>query len=180
MIKRRSFQNRLSMKLEPVKRKVLDELISLTGMATDCIRVKFMRNKDGDPIYDDIEKATVDSIIFPKIPETSFRRIYKDGKTGYKLSPVALAEDGTEQNWKLTVPYESDIDVGDLIIKVYLDPNNIAPCVITFIVSDLLGTVGENMLLKTNVQCTLFTEDLNPETLAVVSEMAKRRLHIGF
>ena len=75
MIKRRSFQNRLSMKLEPVKRKVLDELISLTGMATDCIRVKFKRNKDGDPIYDDIEKATVDSIIFPKIPETSFRRL---------------------------------------------------------------------------------------------------------
>ena len=168
------------MKLEPVKRKVLDELVSLTGMATDCIRVKFKRNKDGDPIYSDIEKATVDSIIFPKIPEISFRRIYKDDKMGYKLSPVAMAEDGTEQNWTLVVPYESDIDIDDLIIKVYLDPNNIAPTVLTLIVSDLLGTVGENMLLKTRVQCTLFTENLAPETLAVVSEMAKRRLNIGF
>ena len=177
---RQSYQNRLTMKLEPVKRKLLDNLISMTGMATDCIRVTFKRNKDGDPIYSDIKKATVDSIIFPPIPEISFRRVYKDGQANYKLAPVAVAEDGTEQNWMLTVPYASDIDVGALIIKVYLDPANLAPTVLTLIVSDLLGTVGENMLLKTRVQCTLFTEDLHPETLAVVAEMARRRLNIGF
>lgn len=176
----RSFQNRLSMKLEPVKRKLLDNLISFAGSATDCIRVTFKRNKDGDLMYADVKSATVDSIIFPKMPEVPLRRIYKDGMAGYKISPVSIAEDGTEEQWNITIPYESDIDVDDLIIRVYLDPANIAPTVLTLIVTELTGTIGENMVLETKAKCTLFTEQLRPEALAVISEMAKRRLHIGF
>lgn len=168
------------MKMEPVKRKLLDNLISFTGMATDCIRVTFKRDKDGDLMYADVKSATVDSIIFPKMPELPMRRIYKDGMQGYQISPVAVAEDGTEESWSITIPYESNIDVDDLIIKVYLDPNNLAPTVLTLIVSELLGTFGENMVLETKAKCTLFTEQLRPEALAVISEMAKRRLHIGF
>lgn len=176
----RSFQNRLTMKLEPVKRKLMDNLISFAGAATDCIRITFKRNKDGDLQYADVKNATVDSIIFPPNPELPFRRIYQDGLQGYKISPVAIAEDGTEQNWELVVPYKSDIDVDDLIVRVYLDPANLAPTVVTLIVTELKGTFGENMLLQTRVNCTLFTEQLRPEALAVISEMAKRRLHIGF
>lgn len=180
MRKVRDYQSRLSMKLEPMKRKLLDNLISLTGAPTDCIRVKPIQNDEGDLDYSDVKEATIDSVIFPAIREVPFRRIYKDGKTGYKISPIEIAGEEANTNFELVLPYESNIDVGDLIIRVFLDPHNIGPTVLCLVVKELKGTFGENMLLKTRVNCTLFTETLRPEALAVISEMAKRRLHINF
>ena len=181
MRRTRDFQNRLSMKLEPMKRKLLDNMVSLTGAATDCIRVTPITNDEGDLDYSDVKEATVDSIIFPALPELPFRRIFKDGQVGYKISAIETAsDDQMAQSFELVLPYESNIDVGDLIIRVFLDPNNIGPTVLVLVVKELKGTFGENMLLKTRVNCTLFTEQLRPEALAVISEMAKRRLHIRF
>ena len=177
----RDFQNRLSMKLEPMKRKLLDNMVSLAGSATDCIRVTPITNDEGDLDYSDVKEATIDSIIFPPLPELPFRRIFKDEKVGYAISQVDLASDELlSQAFELVLPYESNINVGDLIIRVFLDPNNIGPTVLVLVVRELKGVFGANMLLKTRVNCTLFTEQLRPEALEVISEMAKRRLHIRF
>ena len=93
---------------------------------------------------------------------------------------VESAGENAYEAYELVLPYESNIDVGDLIIRVFQDPNNIGPTVLVLQVSELKGTFGENMLLKTRVNCTLFTEQLRPEALKIISEMARRRLHIKF
>lgn len=168
------------MKAEVMKRKLLDNTISLAGNPTDCIRLSFQKNEEGDIIYSNVKEATVDSIIFPPLTEIPFRRITKDGTQGYKISPVTLAEEEMNQSFELVVPYASNIDVDDLIVRVFLDPANIAPTVLVLQVSELKGTFGQNMLLQTRVNCTLYAEDMRPEAVAVISEMAKRRLHLQF
>lgn len=176
----RDYQARLSIKLEPMKRKLLDNLVSLTGAPTDCIRVTPEKNDEGDINYNKVKEATIDSVIFPAIKEIPFRRIFKDDKVGYKISMVESASENAYDAYELVLPYESNIDVGDLIIRVFQDPNNIGPTVLVLQVSELKGTFGENMLLKTRVNCTLFTEQLRPEALKIISEMARRRLHLKF
>ena len=168
------------MKTEPMKRKLMDNLVSLAGNATDCIRVSFQKNDEGDLVYSDVKEATIDSIIFPPLDEIPFRRIFNDNKTGYSISPVTLADEDMNKHFELVIPYSSNIDVDDLIIRIFLDPNNIAPTALVLQVSELKGTFGQNMLMQTRVNCTLFPEELRPEALKVISEMAKRRLHIQF
>lgn len=184
----RDFQSRLALKQEIMKRKILDNQIELAGNPTDCIRITCTRNDEGDITNRVISKATVDSIIWPPLKELPIRKIHKNkdttgqGKVSYQItSLVGMAEEGqNESMFKLYFPHNADLNVDDMIVRVFIDPDVEDPIILVVKIVEVLGTFGQMMLLSESANCALDTEDI-PEKLAnVIGEMAERRLHIKF
>jgi hypothetical protein len=68
---------------------------------------------------------------------------------------------------------------GDLIIRVFHDPDVSEPIILVFELTELLGTFGD-MLESQFANSVLCSKDIPDEVAEVVSEMAKRRLKLGF
>lgn len=177
----RDFQNRLAARQELIKRRIKDNNIELAGHPTDCIRIQYKKNDEGDITSRVISKATVESVIFPPLKDVPYRKISCDGSGSYKITSLvdSYNEEATER-YSLSFPKASDLNVGDLIVRVFLDPDVAEPIILVMKISEILGTFGHLMLLGQKCNCVLTTEDIPEKTLQVIGEMAKRRLAIGF
>ena len=89
-------------------------------------------------------------------------------------------EGKNEELFKLYFPHTADLNVGDLIVRVFLDPDVKEPIVIAVKITELLGTFGQMMLLSESAICSLETEDLPEKIVNVIGEMAERRLKLQF
>lgn len=177
----RDFQSRLAMKHEIIKRKVLDNGTELAANPTDCIRIQYKKDKDGDIQSRIVSKATVESIIWPPLKDIPIRKIFCDGSGKYKItSLVDIANDEQNKNFDLFFPHGADLNVGDLIVRVFIDPDVKEPIVIVVKITELLGEFGQMMLISEKCHCVLETDTLPEKLVNVIGEMAERRLHIKF
>lgn len=189
---RRDFQSRLAMKHGIIQRKILDNQVSLAGNPTDCIRIRYVKNDEGDIESRIVSKADIVQIIWPSLREIPIRKIHKnlpDGKIdetlgSYEitsLSGIASEEDtNNSEKFKLYFEHGADINRGDLIVRVFLDPDVKRPIILAVKVDELLGTFGQTMLLWESAICNLEMEDIPPKLANVIGQMAERRLHIKF
>lgn len=178
----RTFQSRLAAKHGLIKRKILDNDIELAGHPTDCIRIHFKDNDEGDHNAWEVEEATIDSIIFPPLQDIPYRKISCDGSGKYQITSLAgAAEEGvSSEKFKLTFTHKSDIKTGDFIVRVFVDPDVSEPIILALKVTELLGTFGHLMLESQSCLCNLEMERFPTEVSQVIGEMAERRLHIKF
>lgn len=178
----RTFQSRLAAKHGIIKRKILDNDVELAGNPTDCIRIHFKDNDEGDHDAWNVEEATIESIIFPPLKDVPYRKISCDGSGKYQItSLVGSAEDGVPaEQYKLTFTHKSDIKNNDFIVRVFVDPDVNEPIVLVLKVTELLGTFGQLMLESQSCICNLENEKFPAEVSQVIGEMAARRLHIKF
>lgn len=186
----RDFQSRLSMKHDIIKRKVLDNQISLAGNPTDCIRIHVEKNDEGDKLSTIVKQADVISVVWPSLKDVPIRKIHKNNPDGYVnesignytiTSLVNIAGEGqNEQMFKLFFPHGADLNVDDLIVRVFIDPDVDYPIVIVVKVAEILGTFGQMMLISQSATCTLDAEDMPKELQNIIGEMAERRLHLQF
>lgn len=178
----RTFQSRLAAKQELIKRKVLDNGVGLAGNPTDCIRIHFKDNDEGDHESWFVEEATIESVIFPPLQDIPFRKISCDGGGKYQItSLVDSAEEGVpSERYKLIFPHKSDLKVGDFIVRVFIDPDVSEPIILVLKITEMLGTFGQLMLESQSAIANLETEDFPSEVSQAIGEMAERRLHIKF
>lgn len=188
----RDFQSRLAMKHGIIQRKILDNQVSLAGNPTDCIRIQYKLNSEGDIESRIVSKADIVQIIWPPMKDIPLRRIHKEDSDGkinetlgsyYITSLTGIAtEDDTNNSEKFKLYFEhgADINQGDLIVRVFIDPDVECPIVLAVKVSELLGTFGHTMLLWESAICTLDVENIPPKLANVIGSMAERRLHIKF
>ena len=169
------------MKQERQKRRLTDNLIELAGNPTDCIRIHYKYNDEGDIESRIIENATVESVIFPPLKDVPYRKLTKE-KNSYKITSLVniAAEGEASEKFTLTFTHASGLSVGDLIVRVFLDPDVEKPIILVLMVKEVLGTFGHQMLLTTKCNATLDMETLPEETEQVIGQMAERRLHIRF
>lgn len=177
----RDFQSRLAMKQEIIKRKVKDNLIEMASNPTDCIRIKYVKDKDGDVQSRIIEKATIEQIIWPALKDIPIRKLSTDSNGKYKItSLVNIANDEQNTNFSLIFPHSSGLNVGDIIVRIFIDPDVREPIVLVVKISELLGEFGQMMLIGEKCNCVLETDTLPEKVVNVIGEMAKRRLSINF
>ena len=186
----RDFQSRLAAKHEIIKRKVIDNQVELAGNPTDCIRIRYIKNDEGDIESRQIIKADVVSIIWPTLKEIPIRKLRKNKSDGtvnetfgtYEISSlVDVAEDdANEKMFKLYFPHGADISSGDVIVRVFIDPDVAQPIVLAVKVTNVLGTFGQLMLLWESANCALDAEDMPEKMANVIGAMAERRLHLQF
>ena len=176
----RDFQKRLSIKHGIITRKILDNNIELEGTPQDCIRIRYKKTKDGDTEAWELLMADIQSIYFPPLDEVPFRKLKDNGEGKYKItSLVDSCSDENVDKYKLIFTHKSDLMNGDLIIRVFHDPDVSEPIILVFELTELLGTFGD-MLESQSANSVLCSKDIPDEIAEVVSEIKKRRLKLGF
>lgn len=176
----RSFQQRLAMKHDLMRRKLIDNTISLTGDATDCIRIKSIKNDEGDKTSRIIQDVDIISVIFPVLKDIPYRNLKKESN-GYTItSLVSSAEKDFVTNYIINTPHYNKIDVEDLIVRVLQDPEVNYPIVYALEVIENLGTFGGQMLIQHSFNTCLYNQELPQEIVDAIADVAVRRLHIGF
>lgn len=188
----RDYQSRLDAKQSIIKRKILDNQSSLAGNVTDIIRIRTVKNQEGDLESRIVSRADVIPVIFPNLSEVPIRKIHKtlpDGHVdetvgSYKITSLVgiASEDDTSnsEKFKIYFPHNVDLNAEDYIIRVFLDPDVTDPIIIVLKVSEVLGTFSHSMLLWESAICTLDMEALPQKLTDVIGEAAERRLHIKF
>lgn len=178
----RTFQSRLAAKHGIIKRKILDNDIELAGNPTDCIRIHFKDNDEGDHESWVVEEATIESIIFPPLQDVPYRKISCNGYGKYQItSPVGLVEEGVPaEKFKLVFTHKSDLKTGDFIVRIFVDPDVSEPMILVMKITELLGTFGHLMLENQSCICNFETEKFPEEVAQAIGEIATRRLHIKF
>ena len=106
----RDFQNRLAMKQEIIKRKLIDNAIELSGSPLDCIRIKMKRNDEGDILSHIIEKADIVSVDFPMLKDIPYRKIRQNiGDDKYIYQITSLVSMPQTEDYEIRIPHKFDV-----------------------------------------------------------------------
>jgi hypothetical protein len=178
----RDFQTRLQTKHDKIKQKLLDNAIELMGQVTDCIRLRLNKNDEGDIISRTVIKMDVLGVVFPPLVDVPYRVLdTKDGGKTWGISPlVAATEDESTKYYQLVMPHSKDVRVGDLIIRVFLDPEMAKPVVLALEVVESLGTFGINSVIQHKYNAVVHMENLPQAITDAIVDMAHRRMKLKF
>ncbi len=178
----RTWQQRLAMKQDRIKRKITDLQIEHEGNPTDCIRMRLKKDDEGDIQSRIIESADVVPVVFPPLKDIPYRRLGKDLTGGWELtSLINAAADESKESYEIVVPHGVFLRPDDLIIRVMLDddcPDH--PVILCLQVLESLGTFGGSMLIMSKYKTNLYNETLSQKTLEIIAAMAERRLKLGY
>ena len=188
-----SFQGRLDKTLEKQKIKLRDNLIKLTGTPEDVLVVKRKTTINGDLISKVITDQKITNCIFPILKDVPIRKVTKEFEDGYTLTSLVSAYgDGSEKGQKestkgittfdVIVPFDSDIDIGDTIIRVFVQESIRASTVMVFEVLEILSDFSNNAPLTTKIKVAISNDpiDLNKPSYKLIMALAKRRLAANY
>ena len=189
-----SFQGRLDKKLEKQKIKLRDNKIKLTSVPEDVIVVRTKKTVNGDTISKVISAHKLTNIIFPVLKDIPVRRISTEFREGYALTSMVTAhgqgnEKGVEEGQTkdlnvltITVPFDSDLDVDDNIVRVFVQEDLKQNTVIVFNVLDIMSDYSNNAPLTLKAKIAVSTEpvDLDKPAYQMIMALAKRRLSAGY
>lgn len=188
-----SFQGRLDKTLERQKIKLRDNLIKLTGTPEDVLVVKRKTTVNGDLISKVITDQKITNCIFPILKDVPIRKVTKEFEDGYTLTSLVSAYgDGSEKGQKestkgittfdVIVPFDSDIDIGDTIIRVFVQESVKASTVMVFEVLEILSDLSNNAPLTTKVRVAISNDpiDLSKPSYKLIMALSKRRLAANY
>lgn len=173
----RLFQARMARFQDKIRRKLVDNMTSLTGQATDCIRVRVKRTKQLDIESRVVEDVNVIPIVFPPLVDVPYRRLNQvDGQ--YRLESFVAATDLFPIQIQTT--QIDKIYVGDLIFRILRDSQVTQPIVMVLEVIEAKGTFGAQSLIWGKFDCVYYNDTLPQEMLDMIVEVAERRQYLDF
>lgn len=187
-----SYQGRLDKKLEAQKIKLRDNMIKNAGTPEDVLVIKEKVDANGDLKSKVISEAKIVNCIFPILKQIPIRKVTKEFETGYTLTSLVAAHgNGSEKGqdpdknqtaFDLIVPFDSNIDMGDTIVRVFVQEAVNTNTVMIFKVIDIFSDFSNNAPLTMTVKIALSTEpvDLNKPSYQMIIALAKRRLAAGY
>jgi hypothetical protein len=178
-----TLQSRLGMKEDNLRRKLIDNQLRLIGFISDCIRLKARKTYEGDSTSWIVSAADVVQVVFPPLNDIPFRKIKreKDSLTWQLTSLIGAFEDDMQQKaYTVQIPYQFDVDVGDLIFRIFVDEAQQYPIILCIQITELLGTIGAQKLIMQQCKCTIPTENFPQEIVSTIQQMAERRLTIRY
>jgi len=174
----RNIQDRLGKYHDPLKRKLNDNLISLSSQASDAIRIRLNKNKMGDIASRIVEEVTVLPIIFPSFKDVPFRRIAKDLHAHMTIETLPAISELFP--FELVSVRAIPLQLGDLIFKINIEPDLEFPLVIILEVTELLGTFGFKSMVSTKYKAVYYNDSLPEEIVQTVTSIALRRLSLTY
>ena len=188
-----TFQGRLDKTLEDQKRRLHDNAIKLEGTPEDIIVVKTTRTEDGDPITDVVTSHKVVNVKFPILKDIPIRRITKEFEKGYKINALVSAYGegadkglGKEQKDLTTMiieaPFDSNIDVDDRLVRVFVQKDTNSSTCMIFDVIDMLSDFSNNAPLTIKLVISLSTRkvDFDKPLYKLIKATAERRAILGY
>lgn len=175
----RDYQTRLQAKHDGIKQKLIDNQIEHMGQITDCIRIRVTKNDEGDINSRVVEKADVVGVVFPPFTDVPYRTLDTEDGTTWRMNvPVAATEDDQTNKYKIYTPHNKDIRVGDMIFRVFVDPEATNPVVLGLEIVESLGTFGINRIIQHSYNSVIYMEELPQEMIDVIVHLAQRRLKL--
>jgi hypothetical protein len=178
-----TLQSRLGQKQDNLRRKLIDNQLRLIGFISDGIRLRARKTFEGDSASWIVSAADVIQVVFPPLNEVPFRKIKKDrDSTSWQLTSLigAFEDDMQQKAYTLQIPYQFDIDVGDLIFRIFIDEAQQYPIILCLQVTELLGTIGAQKLIMQQCKSVIPTENFPQEIIDAIQQMAERRLKIRY
>lgn len=188
-----SFQGRLDKVLERQKIKLHDNMIKLTGTPEDVLVIKRKTTTNGDLISKVIIDQKLVNCIFPVLKDIPIRKVTKEFEDGYVLTNLVSAygngsKDGqkptekTLTTYDVYLPFDSNIDVNDTIVRVFVQESIKASSIMIFDVVEVLADFSNNAPLSTKARVAISTDpiDLNKPSYQLIMALAKRRLAANY
>jgi hypothetical protein len=88
--------------------------------------------------------------------------------------------DDQKKAYEITVPHAVHLDMGDLLVRVFLDPEQALPMVMVLEVTEMLGTIGAAAMISHKYRCVLQMDSVPDKITAIIVEMAQRRMKLKF
>ena len=176
-LRRTDYQARLGVKLDNIRRKVLDNNLRLSSHPTDMLRIAVKRDeRSHDLISRTIESAEIMPIILPKMEDIPLRHLIRDGQDILipSLFPVTQQE-----YFELYSPVECDLKEDDLLVRILYDssPSINEPYVLVFQVKEVLATFGYSSIEWKKFWATLYDEKLPQRVVDIIkASILKREL----
>jgi hypothetical protein len=178
-----TLQQRAGRIQDPLRRKLINNNMAWIADAVDCIRCRYRKTYEGDKKSIIVEKTDVINAVFPPMVDVPVRKIKKDKDTDqWQLtSLINMFEQGEQEKfYKVQVPYNFDINVGDMLFRIFLDDNQSSNVVIPLEVTELTGTFGEGQMIMQSFQATIPTEAIPAEIVQVMMQMNERRTKVNY
>lgn len=179
-----TLQSRLAMKQDNLRRKLIDRVnLNLISSPVDAFLIRRKKTYEGDDSSWIITGTDVIPVVFPALEDVPFKRVKIDETTQeWQLTSLVDAfEDGMQDKlYTIQVPYECNLDVGDLIIRVFLDEQQKVNAVVPMMIENLLGTFGQMKMIMQKCACTIPTEEFPTEIVDTVKQMVERRATIAY
>ncbi len=174
----RSFQSRLGHFQDRLKRKLIDNQISLAGNVVDFIRVRTTNNKQGDIQTRVVEDAKVLPFMFPPLKDVPLRRMVKGTDKTWKLETLPAANELFPV--EVYTAYYSEVYLEDLLFRVLLEPDVETPLVMCYQVIESLATFGAQSVIYGKFNVVYYNQALPPEIIETVDALARRRGMLGW
>jgi hypothetical protein len=178
-----SLQHRLAMKQDSLKKKLIDNSMGLIGMLNDAIRVKYRKTYEGDNKSMIVDKVDIIKCVFPPLTDVPIRKVKVDEFTHkWQLTSLisSFEEDQQEKSYTCQVPYHFQINVGDLLFRIFVDEDIKYPSIVPMEIQEILATFGGKKMIMQSFKATIPTFDFPEEIVNVIQQMAERRLKIGY
>lgn len=185
MSKLSTLQSRLAMKQDSLKRKIIDKSnLLLVSNPIDSIRIRKRTDYRGDEKTWICEKVDIIPVVFPALTDVPFVKINqdKDFNCEWKLTSLVDSFEDSEHEklYVAQVAWDSDVNVGDLIFRIFLDENQKVNAIIPMEVVNLKGDFGGMKLIMQKCECRIPVEPIPKEIVKVIKTMSERRSMIMY
>ncbi len=165
-----TFQSRLSAKQNKLSRKLIDNSIRLSGVATDCIKLTMTKSAQGDILKRKVDKLDVIPIIFPAFTDVPIKITKSlDG------SNIVIPYTFDIQPFEVLIPLTHSVDQDDLVVKFYENVAGTDPYILILEVKEALGSFGARSILYHKYILTHYDGVLPTQIITWILDMARRR-----
>lgn len=186
-----SFQGRLDKVLEKQRIKLHDNTVKLTGTPEDVLVIKRITDINGDLKDKQILDQKLVNCVFPVLKNIPIRKVTKQFEDGYTLTTLVSAHGignnkGVTTNdtnkglvtLDVTVPLNAGLDIGDTVVRVFVQEDIKNSTVMIFEVIEVLADFSNNAPLTATVRLAISTDpvDLEKPSYKIITALAKRRL----
>ena len=179
----------LSQKQVAMKRKLLDNNLRLVSSIADFVRLEEIEGRTGNRKRYNILAHHYYPCKWPKLEKAPFMRVYLDGIDESKcieqkitiLDTYGKDVDGNKNDSILVrVPYNSEIQKGDLVVRAFVDGKYAN--VVVYEVIDFEGSFSDTSLLSLKVKLAPTTVELSPNSALYVEiiKLSKIRNKAGY
>lgn len=172
----RNFQSRLGAKMDKLKRKLIDNSISLSGNTLDFMRITSKFSKQGDLESRTIDEIGVIEVVMPPMIDVPMRRVKNDAGT-LSLDSMDVHDLFPFDCYTLN---KYNIDKDDLLIRVIQDPEVDRPYVMVLQVKDTMMTLGNQSPIWKTFKAVYYDNQLPAEILTIITQAQTRRVSLGW
>lgn len=176
-----SWQSRLSAIDNRIAQKLVDNQITLAGLATDCLLIRRNENKMSDITSIELDNILVVNIVFPGLKDVPMKRFYNPNSQTFVSANDSVTQD-TEPPKPIQIyaPVATQVNQGSIILKFFENPTGVDPWILPLEVKDVFGTFGARTIIWQKMNVAYYDNIFPDSLMSYCLTLATRRNILGW